>query len=98
MNDQYFLLKLILFALIEIREKAHYSGDRLSYDLSDILHLIPSGMTLINNGTLTYEDLLKKLENRAKENGCYDWIDTIYSKIGYPEQDQLTSKTNSNKT
>jgi phosphoribosyl-ATP pyrophosphohydrolase len=66
--------RLLFRALVEIRAQGHEHKNKLVYHLADLFHNVVLQMQDAAEGKLAYEDILRFLEERAKEKGCERWL------------------------
>jgi hypothetical protein len=69
---------LLYHSLIEIREAAY---DNKSYTaifkIADVFHNVPLQLEKAAKGERGYRDILDDIKERAKRNGCLDWVENI---------------------
>ena len=63
-------------ALLEIRESARNSGDKVSFHLAHLFHTVVAHMRLAAGGEATYDDVLEELRELSRERGLEDWLNT----------------------
>jgi hypothetical protein len=81
------LVHRVLFrALVEIREQGHEQKNKLVFHLADLFHTIVLDMEAAAEGRLNYEDVLRQLEEKAREKGCERWLHSALAQleIGQP--------------
>lgn len=61
-------------ALLEIRESASISGDKVSFHLAHLFHTVVARMKMAAAGETTYDDVLDALRDFARERGLEDWL------------------------
>ena len=66
--------RLLFRALLEIRSQGHDEKNKVVFHLADLFHTIVLEMESAAEGRCTYEDVLKLLEERAKEKGLDRWL------------------------
>jgi Mg/Co/Ni transporter MgtE len=73
--------RLLFRALIEIRAQGHEQKDKLVFHLADLFHNAVLDMEAAAEGRLTYEDVLRQLEEKAKEKDCERWLHAALTQI-----------------
>jgi len=73
--------RLLFRALLEIREQGHEQKIKLVFHLADLFHNSVLDMEAAAQGRLNYEDVLRQLEEKAKEKGCERWLHSAFSQI-----------------
>lgn len=81
--ERNFLLYLLYTALIDIRSRSHEINDKTSFGLCDLLHTVPLQLMHDERIKETYEDFLKRIENRGLQNWMKARMEEFYSR--YPE-------------
>jgi Mg/Co/Ni transporter MgtE len=66
--------RLLFRALLEIRSQGHDEKNKAVFHLADLFHAVVLEMENAAEGRCTYEDVLKVLEERAKEKGLDQWF------------------------
>jgi hypothetical protein len=66
--------RLLFRALLEIRSQGQEQGNKLVFHLADLFHNVVLEMENAAEGECTYEEVLKFLEERAKEKGLDKWL------------------------
>src|SRR5438132_221524 len=66
--------RLLFQALIEIRAQGHEQENKLVFHLADLFHTVVLQMKRAAEGETTYEDVLRLVEDKAKEKGCEKWL------------------------
>jgi hypothetical protein len=66
--------RLLFRALLEMRSQGHAEKNKLVFHLADLFHNVVLEMENAAEGECTYEDVLKGLEERAKERGLDKWL------------------------
>ena len=79
--------RLLFRALIEIRAQGHEQKNKLVFHLADLFHNAVLDMEAAADGRLSYEEVLRQLEEKAKEKNCERWLHTTLAQI---EVDQPT--------
>jgi hypothetical protein len=67
--------RLLFRALLEIRSEGHEWKNKLVFHLADLFHQIVLEMENAAEGRCSYEDVMRILEERAKEKGLEKWLD-----------------------
>jgi hypothetical protein len=67
--------RLLFNALLEIRSQGHEQQNKLVFHLADLFHNIALEMGNAAQGKTSYEEVLRLLEERAREKGCERWFD-----------------------
>lgn len=78
--------RLLFRALIEIRAQGHEQNNKLVFHLADLFHNVVLDMEAAAESKLSYEEVLRQLEKKAKEKNCERWLLSARSLI---ESDQL---------
>jgi hypothetical protein len=68
--------RLLFRALLEIRSEGHEHKNKVVFHLADLFHKVVLEMGNAAEGQCTYEDVLKRLEERAAERGLDKWLRT----------------------
>jgi len=66
--------RLLFRALLEIRSQGHEEKNKVVFHLADLFHTVVLEMENAAEGRCTYEDVVKLLEQRAKEKGLDRWL------------------------
>ncbi len=66
--------RLLFRALLEMRSQGHEQKNKLVFHLADLFHNVVLEMENAAEGKCTYEDVLKGLEERAREQGLERWL------------------------
>jgi hypothetical protein len=66
--------RLLFRALIEIRAQGHEQKNKLVFHLADLFHNAVLDMEAAAEGRLTYDEVLRQLEEKASEKGCERWL------------------------
>ncbi len=79
--------QLLFQALLEMRDSAHDSGDKVVFHLADLFHIAilqmeRAGQTDEIDG---FDKVLAFIRQRAKEKGCSEWVEK--------QLDRLATKT-----
>jgi hypothetical protein len=73
--------RLLFRALIEIRAQGHEQKNKLVYHLADLFHNVVLDMEAAAEGRLTYDEVLRHLEEKAKEKNCERWLKSARTQI-----------------
>jgi hypothetical protein len=66
--------RLLFRALIEMRAQGHEDKNKVVFHLADLFHNVVLEMENAAEGKTTYEEVLRLLEQKAKEKGCERWF------------------------
>jgi hypothetical protein len=66
--------RVLFRALLEIRSQGHHEKNKVAFHLADLFHTVILEMENAAQGRCTYDDVLKLLEQRAKERGLDRWL------------------------
>jgi hypothetical protein len=66
--------RLLFRALLEIRSQGHEQKNKLVFYLADLFHNIVLEMEKAAEGRCNYDEVLRLLEERAKEKGLDKWV------------------------
>src|SRR5262245_35469350 len=80
--------RLLFRALIEIRAQGHEQKNKLVFHLADLFHNSVLDMEGAAQGRLNYEEVLRQLEEKAKEKHCERWLHSTIAEI---ENSQLSA-------
>jgi hypothetical protein len=81
MSDSELLHKTLYYALIEMRNCARESNDRVVFGLCDLFHNVVMPMGEAAEGKRTYDDVLQQLEDAAEEKGSSAWLANVWTQI-----------------
>ena len=73
--------RLLFRALIEMREQGHEQKNKVVFHLADLFHNAVLEMMNAAEGETTYEDVLRLLDEKAKEKGCERWLSSALAEI-----------------
>jgi Mg/Co/Ni transporter MgtE len=73
--------RLLFRALIEIRAQGYEQKNKLVFHLADLFHNAVLDMEAAAEGRLTYEEVLRQLEEKAKEKNCERWLHSALTQI-----------------
>jgi hypothetical protein len=66
--------RLLFRALLEMRAQGHELKDKVVFHLADLFHSVVLEMANAAQGRESYEDVLRFLEERAREKGLEKWL------------------------
>jgi hypothetical protein len=73
--------RLLFRAMIEIRAQGHEQKNKLVFHLADLFHNVILDMETAAEGKLSYEEVLRQLEEKAKEKNCERWLFSARTQI-----------------
>ena len=73
--------RLLFRALIEIRAQGHEQKNKLVFHLADLFHNVVLDMEAAAEGRLSYDEVLRQLEEKAKEKNCERWLLSALTQI-----------------
>jgi hypothetical protein len=73
--------RLLFRARIEIRAQGHEQNNRLVFHLADLFHNIVLDMEAAAEGRLSYDDVFRQLEEKAREKNCERWLHSALTQI-----------------
>lgn len=73
--------RLLFRALIEMRAQGHEQKNKLVFHLADLFHNVVLDMEAAAEGRLTYDEVLRELEKKAKEKNCERWLNSARTQI-----------------
>ena len=82
--------RLLFRALIEMRAQGDEQKNKLVFHLADLFHNVVLEMENAAEGKTTYDEVLRFLEERAKEKGCTRWLSATLTEL---EESKLTCPT-----
>ena len=68
--------RLLFRALLEMRSQGQETKDKLVFHLADLFHNVVLEMENAAEGRCSYEDVLRTLEQQAREKGLDKWLDS----------------------
>ena len=77
MDNKQTILKLIYYALIDIRSNAYEIKNGNIFQMSDLFHNIPLQLIQADEGEISHEEILKDIRRYAKEKNYLEWIENI---------------------
>src|SRR5580700_7710888 len=84
--------RLLFRALIEIRAQGHEQKNKLVFHLADLFHNSILDMEAAAEGTVTFEDMLRQLEEKAKEKSLEKWFRLSLTEIENSPPQSLEGK------
>src|SRR5207244_11996078 len=82
--------RLLFRAMIEIRAQGHEQKNKLVFHLADLFHNAVLDVEAAAEGRLTYDGVLRQLEEKAKEKNCERWLHSALTEIEFSQP--LTSR------
>jgi hypothetical protein len=76
--------RLLFRALVEIRAQGHEQKNKLVFHLADLFHNAVLEMANAAEGKTSYEEVLRFLEERAREKGCERWLSSALAQVDGP--------------
>ena len=73
--------RLLFRALIEIRAQGHGQKNKLVFHLADLFHNAVLDVEAAAEGRLTYDEVFHRLEEKAKEKDCENWLHSALAQI-----------------
>jgi hypothetical protein len=73
--------RLLFRALIEMRAEGHEQKNKLVFHLADLFHNTILDMEAAAENKLTYNEVLRLLEEKAKEKNCAKWLQSALTQI-----------------
>jgi hypothetical protein len=73
--------RLLFRALIEMRAQGHEQKNKLVFHLADLFHNTVLEMENAAEGKTTYEEVLRLLEEKAREKGCDRWLSSTLAQL-----------------
>lgn len=73
--------RLLFRAMIEIRAQGHEQENKLVFHLADLFHNVILDMEEAAEGRLSYDEVLRQLEEKAKEKNCERWLHSARTQI-----------------
>ncbi|MCX7257016.1 MAG: hypothetical protein NTZ64_09830 [Polaromonas sp.] len=74
MNKETLVLKLVAYALLEIRIASHEGNSRLAFEIADVFHNVPYQIERIKIGDGNYQEIINWLEMRCEQKGMTSWL------------------------
>src|SRR6266478_3291256 len=87
--------RLLFRALIEIRAQGHEQKNKLVFHLADLFHNAVLDMEAAAEGRLSYDDVLRQLEEKATEKNCDTWLTSAITEIERQPSDPDARSTDS---
>jgi hypothetical protein len=82
--------RLLFRALIEIREQGNEQNNKIVFHLADLFHTTILEMESAAVDGSSYEEVLRHLEEKAKEKDCDRWLRSAIAEV------EIGRSTNSN--
>src|SRR5687768_4393951 len=73
--------RLLFRALIEIREQGREQKNKVVFHLADLFHNAVLDLRAAAEGRLTYEEVFRQLEAKAREKHCEQWLSSTLAQI-----------------
>src|SRR4051794_17405791 len=73
--------RLLFRALIEIRAQGYEEKNKLAFHLADLFHNIVLDLEAAAEGRLSYEEVLRRLEEKAEEKKCMPWLQSALTQL-----------------
>jgi hypothetical protein len=73
--------RLLFRALIEMRAQGHEQKNKLVFHLADLFPNAVPDMEAAAEGRLTYDEVLRRLEEKAKEKDYARWLHSALTQI-----------------
>jgi hypothetical protein len=74
--------RLLFRALLEMRAQGHESKNKVVFHLADLFHNVVLEMQNAAEGRCSYDDVLKALQERAREKGLDRWLEETQESLG----------------
>ena len=84
--------QLLFRALLEIRSQGHEEKNKVVFHLADLFHNIVLEMERAVNSLDTFDEVLRHLEDRAREKGLERWLNTNLGQIAETELPPRTKR------
>lgn len=81
--------RLVFQAMLEIRAQGHEQRNKLVFHLADLFHQVALHMERAALGQMSYQDVLRLLEDRARERGCEQWVEQAREQIEKEKATQI---------
>jgi len=76
MTEKEHILKLMFAAFLDIRIASHSQDSYTCFVLSDVFHNVPLQMNQAEKGEISYDEILRRLQEKCVERKCTSWLDT----------------------
>lgn len=73
--------RLLFRALIEMRNQGHEHKNKVVFHLADLFHNVVLDMEAAAEGRLTYDEVFRHLEEKAKEKSCAGWLESALQEV-----------------
>jgi isopentenyl diphosphate isomerase/L-lactate dehydrogenase-like FMN-dependent dehydrogenase len=73
--------QLLFDALVEMRAEGYAQQNKVVFHLANLFHHAALDLKAATEGELTYDDVLRRLEARAGEIGCEQWLESALTRI-----------------
>lgn len=73
--------RLLFRALIEIRTEGHEQKNKLVFHLADLFHNAALDLEAAAEGRQGYDEVFRRLEEKAREKGCERWLEAAVAQI-----------------
>ncbi len=73
--------RLLFRAMIEIRAQGQEQKNKLVFHLADLFHNAVLDMEAAAEGRLTYDEVLRQLQEKAREKKCEQWLYSALTQI-----------------
>lgn len=86
MNSSEIIHELLYHALIEIREEGRQEQNNVIFHLADLFHNVPKKLERAGKGERSYDDILREIKDRAKEQKIDSWIENVIKHLELKSQ------------
>ncbi len=73
--------RLLFRALIEMRAQGHEQKNKMVFHLADLFHNAVLDMEAAAQGKCSYDEVLRQLEEKAREKSCERWLHSALTEI-----------------
>ena len=73
--------RLLFEALVEMRAQGHDQKNKVVFHLADLFHNVVLEMENAAQGKTTYDEVLRLMEEKAKEKGCETWLNARLAEL-----------------
>lgn len=81
MNKKEKILRLLYFALLDIRAASNEDNTKVCYILSDLMHNIPLQILRVEDEKGDYQEILNWIRMRCKQMKCESWLDNVLAQL-----------------
>ena len=81
MEKKEIILRLLYFALIEIRTACNEDNKKVCLMLSNLMHNIPLQIIRIEKDDGDYQEILDWIRMRCQQMECESWLDNALSQL-----------------